>query len=184
METVSIAYGGQDFSFVTQSALFSPRGLDGGSKLLLESSQISSWAKTILDLGCGWGAMGIILAKLYPDKFVYLVDNDPVAIEFSKKNLELNGVKNAKVIKADVTYSSLPFRFDVVLSNPPWSKNVLVIPYLIRFVFDHLNPGGKFYLAVNRKYRTEISMEKFFGNVRTVKEVPPYKILESRKQGS
>lgn len=178
---ISVKHGDQDFVFETESSLFSPNQLDSGSRLLLNSVAPDS-AKSILDIGCGYGAIGIILARMHPDKFVFLVDNDPAAIETTKKNLELNGIKNAKVFKADVTYSTLPQKFDVALSNPPWSKNISVNPALVKFAFDNLNPGGIFAVVINKSFRLQDEMEKVFGNVEIAFEESLYKILLSRKR--
>lgn len=178
---ISVRYGDQDFVFETESSLFSPNQLDSGSRLLLNSIAIPESAKSILDIGCGYGAIGIILAKLHPDKFVFLIDNDPIAFETAKKNVELNGLKNAKVFKADVTYSTLPQKFGVALSNPPWSKNVSVNPALVKFAYDNLKPDGIFAAVINKSFRLQDEMEKTFGNVKVLSEESLFKILLSQK---
>ena len=178
---MKVIYKDIEFNFETHPRLFSPNQLDSGSKLLLDNITLSEKSKNIMDLGCGWGAVGIILAKLHPDKFFYLVDNDPLAIEIAKKNIVLNGIKNAKVFKADVTYSTLPFKVDVVVSNPPWDKNQSVIPALVKFSYDHLNPPGDLFVVINQSFRTEDQMEKIFGQVEKIAETLPYKILHSCK---
>lgn len=171
----------QEFSFETADTLFSPNQFDSGSRLLLDSVTISTSAKTILDIGCGWGGMGIVLAKMHPNKFVFLVDNDPTAIEISKQNIMSNNISNAKVFKADVTYSTLPQKFDIALANPPWTKNVSVNPALVKFAYDNLNPNGIFAVVINKTFRMQDEMEKIFGNVDVISEHSSYKILRSIK---
>ncbi len=176
-----VRHGDQDFVFETESSLFSPNQLDSGSRLLLDSIAIPENAKSILDIGCGYGAIGIILAKLHPDKFVFLIDNDPIAFATAKKNVELNGLKNAKIFKSDVTYSTLPQKFDVALSNPPWSKNVSVNPALVKFAFENLNTNGIFASVINKSFCLQDEMEKVFGNVKMLCEESLFKILLSKK---
>ncbi len=180
MREIKVRCGGQEFQFATESSLFSPNQLDQGSRILLDSIRPAENIRTLLDLGCGWGAMGIILAKLYPDKFVYLLDNDPKALACTEKNLKLNLIKNAKVLKGDVTYSAFPQKFDLIITNPPWTKNISVIPFLVKFARHHLNENGAFYAVINSTYRLEDQMEKYFGNVSTVSEKLPYKVLRSQ----
>jgi len=168
-------YGGKN-SFLTDPKLFSPKQLDEGSRLLLESVTDSK-AKTVLDLGCGYGAMGIIYAKLRPESFVTLLDNDPRALELARENSILNQIKNVRIFKANITYATLPWKFDLILSNPPWSKSKSVIPKLLEFTHEHLAVGGKLYLVVNKTFRLDPSMEKIFGKVTTVSDCTPYKAL-------
>ena len=176
---ITVRFSGQEFRFVTDQALFSPRALDQGSRLLLEAIVVSEKARTSLDLGCGWGGMGIILARLNPDRFVYLADNDSVALGITKKNIFVNDVKNARGLKVDVTYQTLPQRFDLIVCNPPWAKNQSVVGKMIAFAHEHLSTNSTFALVINQKFQTSREIERVFRNVCVVCEVPPYKVLRS-----
>lgn len=180
METIKVGFGGKGFLFRTEKGVFSPNQLDLGSRVLLENAPE---AKYVLDLGCGYGAIGIIYANLHPESYVTLIDNDPSAIELAKENAKSNNVTNVKILKADVTYSTLPQEFDLVLSNPPWTKNRSVVPALINFAYQHLKDGGKFCLVINQSFRTEDLLLGTFGNEKQVASRPPYKILQAIKTG-
>lgn len=177
---ILVQFSEKEFTFFTEKEVFSPNQLDLGSRALLESI-IDCQAKQVLDLGCGYGAMGIIYAHFNPESFVTLLDNDPRALELTKKNGPLNGVKNIKPFKADVTYATLPWQFDLILSNPPWAQNRSVIPKLLEFAYNHLVPGGKFAVVINRTFQLEKPLQKIFGNVTTLLDRPPYKVLQSVK---
>lgn len=165
-----INFAGQDFIFETNPKLFSPNQLDAGSRLLLENIKDIKPGSKILDIGCGWGAMGIILAKLYPQAQVTLLDNDPLAIELTKTNIALNQIANAKTFKADVTRQTLSAQFDLVIANPPWNRKHSVMPKLISFALNHLEPSGKFYMVVNQTFKIDPVMKE-------VANQSPYKIL-------
>ena len=92
----SMALRGQNLRFRSTWGLFSPEGIDEGTRLLIEELEISEDA-TSLDLGCGYGPIGLVMAKLTPKGRVYMVDKNFVAVEYAKKNVELNGLKNCEV---------------------------------------------------------------------------------------
>ncbi|MBI4099839.1 class I SAM-dependent methyltransferase [Candidatus Microgenomates bacterium] len=173
---ILVEFGNQKFSFLTEPGVFSPNQLDLGSRVLLENLPEG---KNVLDLGCGYGAMGIIYAKLHPERFVTLLDNNLRAFELTKKNVLLNEVRNVKPFKADVTYSTLPWEFDLIFSNPPWAKSKSVLPKLFQFANNHLAVGGRFYVVVNKTFPTEDALREIFGKVVVVVEQSPYKVLQS-----
>src|SRR2546430_12058929 len=109
---------GFDLHLETQAGIFAHRGLDAGTRLLIETMRVSPTAR-VLDLGCGYGAIGIVAAKLAGRGSAVLVDSDIRATRLAERNLGLNGVTNAEVILGDGV-RDLPrrSRFDVVASNP------------------------------------------------------------------
>lgn len=86
---------GENYVFETKTGLFSKDRIDDGTKLLIEKMQINP-TDTILDLGCGWGPIGIVVTKLANKGKVYMVDIDIRAIKYSQLNAELNNVKKLK----------------------------------------------------------------------------------------
>ena len=87
---------GVEFLFHSTWGLFSPRNVDEGSRLLIKHMQIEK-DNDCLDLGCGYGPIGLMMAKMAPEGEVYLVDKDYVAIEFAAKNVKLNNLNNCKI---------------------------------------------------------------------------------------
>lgn len=109
---------GIEFRFRTDRAVFSRERIDPGTRLLVEAMRIGR-ADTVLDLGCGYGVIGIVAARLAADGRVYLVDVNERAVELARANLELNGVHNAEVRAGDGTEPVAGIRFDTILMNPP-----------------------------------------------------------------
>lgn len=181
MAQIKTNFLGQDFVFNTDQKLFSPNQIDPGSLLLLETVARLNLTGSLMDLGCGWGIMGIILAKLFPKTDVLLLDNDPLAILFAKENVVLNKVLNTHVFKADVIRTNPEKQFDLVVTNPPWAKSISVIPALINFAYQHLKIGGQFYMVINESFKTDVVIKTIFGNVSMPSSRSPYKILWSTK---
>ena len=171
---------GQNFCFQTEDNLFSPKKLDEGTKFLLESVSLSKTVTTILDYGCGWGAIGLVLAKINPNLQVVLVDDDPVAIKTVKANIILNNIRNVRVIPTSALGEAI--KFSAVFTNPPWHKNKTVIPALIQKSFDLLEPSGSFYMVISKQFNTQNLMQRTFGNVATLAKNSSYKILCSQKK--
>jgi 16S rRNA A1518/A1519 N6-dimethyltransferase RsmA/KsgA/DIM1 with predicted DNA glycosylase/AP lyase activity len=126
--------------------------------------------------------MGIIFAKFHQDSQVTMVDNNLEAVTLAKENTSLNQTKNTEVIKVDVARDNLDKKFDMALTNPPWTKNISVIPKLVQFALDHLKINGRFYLVINKTFRTEDIIESIFENVEVVAMKEPYKILMAVKK--
>jgi 16S rRNA (guanine1207-N2)-methyltransferase len=181
MAAITAHFQNQAFTFSTDSDVFSPGQLDVGSRLLLETVVAQEKPKSIIDIGGGYGAMGIILAKYFPDANVLMVDNNPAAVKLAKENAAVNLTANAKTEILDVTRQTIGQRFDLAVTNPPWTKNKSVIPGLVRFAFDHLLLGGKFYLVINQTFKTEDIVDSIFGNVELVATREPYKIIRATK---
>lgn len=178
---IDVDFAGEKFSFLTEKGVFSPGQLDLGSRILLETV-VDYEAKNVLDLGCGYGVIGIIFAKFHPESFVTLLDNDPMVLALARENAASNAVTNVRLFKADVTFQTVPQIFDLILCNPPWTKNRSVIPKLVKFAFDHLSDNGKFCLVINKTFRTEDFLAGTFGNFEIIADRPPYKILQATRR--
>lgn len=98
--TINTDFFNEHYIFETKPGLFSKDKIDRGSSFLLEKIKIKS-GDIVLDLGCGWGPIGIVTAKRFHPKMVYLVDTDIRAIKYCDINIKLNNVHNAKAILSD-----------------------------------------------------------------------------------
>lgn len=175
---INVTIFNRTFIFETDPALFSPKKLDDGTRLLLEKTIIPKSAKTILDFGCGWGAIGIIVAKTHPDLQVVMVDNDPLALKISKNNLALNQVNNVRLLPSHAL--SFSPQFSLILTNPPWHKNKSVIPQMIEQAYSLLEPGGQLYIIISRQYKTEELLKRRFANAKIIATSTSYKVLVSK----
>ena len=167
-----------DFVFHSTWGLFSPRAIDAGSRLLIRYMQINE-ADICLDLGCGYGPIGLTMAKLAPQGKVYMVDRDFVAVEYAKKNAELNGLANCEVLLSN-GFSYIPddLKFDVIASNLPAHVGKELLYLLLSDAKKHLNRHGRLYVVTIAGIRAFIKRNfmQVFGNYKKVKQGKSYTV--------
>lgn len=168
-------------SFLTDAGVFSKKMVDYGSQVLLKSLDVAK-GKTLLDVGCGYGPLGLTLAKVY-DLNVTLIDVNSRALELAEKNAEKNGV-SATILQSDV-YEAIEGSFDYVISNPPIRAGKSVVHEVITGAKEHLVDGGSLTIVIQKKQGAPSAkkrMEEVFGNCQIIKKDKGYYILESVKE--
>jgi 16S rRNA (guanine1207-N2)-methyltransferase len=168
--------------FLTASGVFSHRRVDTGTRVLIDSMLIPRVGR-VLDLGCGWGPIGISIAATHPETRVVMSDINRRAIWLAVENVKLNDV-DAEVMWGDLYDPVKHLKFDVVVSNPPISAGRDVNTRAISGACDILAPDGTLQLVVRSgKGHREISqiMERFFCNVEEVGKKSGYRVFLSRK---
>jgi len=144
--TIEVTLRGHAFRFVTGAGVFSREHVDRGTRLLIKHLAVGL-TDQVLDLGCGWGAVGVVAARLAPEGRITLVDVNQRAVDLARRNLALNAVANAEVLQGD-GFAPLPGRrFDVIALNPPIRAGLARVHELIEGARLHLAPGGRFYLV-------------------------------------
>lgn len=172
---------GQFLEFASSSGVFSKDKVDLGTLVLIDSLELPDSGE-VLDMGCGYGAIGVAIAKLYPALKVTMVDVNPSAVKLVRENIVRNGVQNAEVLHSDL-YSLLEGKvFDAIVSNPPLAAGYKTIFPMIEGAFSHLKEGG-FLQIVLRKGVNAIprKMEEVFKNVTTVSKKSGYRVFRSIK---
>ena len=137
---------GRLYRFRTERGVFSPDRIDPGTRLLIEGMTVHP-GETILDLGCGYGPIGIAAAPLAAPGRVYLTDVNGRAAELARENIRLNGIENAEVRVGDGLAPVADVWFDVILTNPPIRAGYTVVFPLLEGAVEHLKPGGRLYLV-------------------------------------
>jgi 16S rRNA (guanine1207-N2)-methyltransferase len=172
---------GFDLHLETQAGIFAHWGLDSGTRLLIEAMRVSPTAR-VLDLGCGYGAIGLVAAKLADRGSAVLVDSDIRATRLAERNLALNGVANAEVILGD-GLRDLPrrSRFDVVASNPPTHSGREVLDEFVAGAYSVLKPRGLLFMVVNRLLSLRNEVERVFGNVEIVARSGGFIVVRATK---
>ncbi|MFI3087327.1 class I SAM-dependent methyltransferase [Streptococcus sp. 2022WUSS037] len=168
-------------SFMTDAGVFSKKMVDYGSQVLLKTLDLAN-GKTLLDVGCGYGPLGLTLAKVY-DLDVTMIDVNSRALELAEKNAEKNGI-SATIFQSDV-YEAVEGTFDYVISNPPIRAGKSVVHEVITGAKDHLNTGGSLTIVIQKKQGAPSAkkrMEEVFGNCQILKKDKGYYILESVKE--
>jgi len=138
---------GMDFTFLANNGLFSCDKIDVASIILLEN--IPPLTGTLLDLGCGYGPIGVVLGKKNP-VHVTMSDVNRIALEYAAKNAKRNHV-NAKCVYSD-GFEALSYKHDNIVLNPPIHAGKDVIYRLYEGAARHLNPGGALYIVIQKKH--------------------------------
>ena len=166
----------QSLSYVTTWGLFSPRGIDEGTELLAKYLEVSPDA-VCLDLGCGYGPLGLTLAKLAPLGQVHLVDKDFVAVEYSERNAKLNDIDNAHCYLSNgFSHVDPSLKFDVIVSNIPAKIGGELLSIFLNDSYGRLNPGGKLYIVTisGLKDYMKRNLNEVFGNYDKLKQSRTY----------
>ncbi len=170
MNVLKIQIKGQGFSFETKGGVFSAKEVDPGTKLLASLLRPFGVARgdggqgRILDLGCGYGVLGIVAAKLNPEMEVVLSDDSLRATKMAQRNVELNKAKNARVVLSD-GFSNLEGKFDLILSNLPLGYGNELVEELIMDAAKHLKSEGEMWVVTQNRFKDLMRgwMEKYLG---------------------
>jgi len=168
----------QRFRFVTPSGVFSFGHIDKGSLLLVDSVSLDK--EKVLDFGCGWGFVGVVVKKVFSGIVVTMTDVNERALLYAEKNARGNRV-SVQVVQSDL-FSKLK-EFDAILVNPPMHAGREVCYSIIEEALKHLSSGGKLYLvAMHNKggAMLEKKMHDVFGNVETVGKKGGFRVYVSR----
>ncbi len=178
---VQLTMDGEVYEFETDAGVFSKQHLDSGSALLIRSAP--PLAGHAVDLGCGWGPVGIILARKNPGSRLSLVDVNERAVALAARNILQNGADNAQALVSD-GLSALSGPLDAVISNPPVRIGKQAMYHLFEQAHEKLRPGG-FLCIVIRKAQGAPSCKQFlselFGNCQTIARESGFHILLSVK---
>ncbi|MBN1460613.1 MAG: class I SAM-dependent methyltransferase [Armatimonadetes bacterium] len=161
---------GFDLRLVTEAGVFSRERVDRGTRLLIKHMEVQARDR-VLDLGCGYGVVGIVAALLAPEGWVTLVDVNRRAAELARQNLALNNIENAEVFQGDGFAPIGNRRFDLILLNPPIRAGLATLHRLLEEAADHLASAGRFYIVGRTKQgvvRLSQKMAEVFGTVEEV----------------
>lgn len=180
--TITYDFQGQHLTYTTDHGVFSRQRLDYGSRVLMDAIDIGN-AKSMLDVGCGYGTMGIALKSVHEDLQVLMTDVNKRAISLAKENIKCNNLEGIDVIESDV-YENVHDRYDLVISNPPIRAGKKVVSAIISGSYDHLNKGGRLVIVIQKKQGAPSAkklMEEIFGNATVINKKKGYYILQSYK---
>ena len=176
------------FEFITDNGVFSKSKVDFGTDLLLneflkKNRNLKSEGIKILDIGCGYGVVSVILKSFYPEASVTLSDVNERALELSEENLKKYNINGYEIIKSN-TFEKIEGKFDMILSNPPIRAGKDTIFKIYTEAYEHLNKDGEFYCVIQTKHGAKSTQKKLveiFGNCDTVTIDGGYRIFLSKK---
>lgn len=179
---IEIELSGIPLRFETAPELFSPAAVDRGTLAMLSQVDFSPEDR-VLDLGCGYGVVGILAAKLIGAGHVVLCDVSQQAVECARKNARLNGVPEADIRVSD-GYEHIPQHdFTLILSNPPYHTDFSVAKRFIEGGFQRLRVGGRMVLVTKRLEWYKNKLASTFGGVK-VREADGYCVFLAEKRES
>jgi 16S rRNA (guanine1207-N2)-methyltransferase len=147
--TVSYTLQGRSFSFIASSGIFAKQGLDAGSRMLINVLLQDTLSGTCLDLGCGYGPVGLTIASLNPKLTLTLADVNERAVIDARHNAQRLGLTNLQILTSD-GFQELTQNFDVIAFNPPIRAGKKTIYRLYQEAKQHLNPNGSLYLVIRK----------------------------------
>lgn len=179
----NICLRGIELTIVSESGVFSAKKLDKGTEVLAKYMIIEDGWK-ILDLGCGYGILGLIAARLAPKGYVVLTDINKRAVKLAKMNIKLNNIENAEVRCGDLYEPVKKEVFNTIISNPPISAGLKICYRIIEEAPEHLVEGGLLQLVARHRKGGKRLMEKMrevFKNCEIIAREAGYCIYVSKK---
>lgn len=180
MNAIYTTISGIDLHFVTAPSLFSPTRPDRGSLAMLSRITFQPSDK-ILDLGCGYGLMGIYAAKIIGADQIWMIDNDPIAVDCAIVNAAQNAVPDVNVILSDGFNRIRETNFTKILCNPPYHADFSVPKHFIEKAFNRLVMNGAMYVVTKRKPWYRNKLLSIFGNA-TIYEENSYLVFQATKR--
>lgn len=169
--------------FKTDNGVFSKREVDFGSRLLIETFEPPEIEGHILDVGCGYGPIGLSIAK-DTGRNVHMVDVNERALLLAKENAELNKIENASIYESDCLESVTRSDYAAILTNPPIRAGKKVVHQIFEQSYSRLKEGGELWVVIQKKQGSPSAIEKItdiFGQVNTVVKKKGYYILQAKK---
>jgi 16S rRNA G1207 methylase RsmC len=170
---------GRSFEFLTASSVFSKRRVDLGTRLLIESMVLPREG-CVLDIGCGYGAVGIVAASLNPKLRVVMTDVNMRAVRLARRNVELNKVESAEVRYGYFFEPVEDLVFNCVLSNPPISAGMETVKAIVKGAREVLADKGTFQMVIRSKVGSKALpaiFEETFGNVSVLARGSGFRVL-------
>jgi 16S rRNA (guanine1207-N2)-methyltransferase len=175
---------GKPFEFVTASSVFSTKRVDLGTRVLIEAMQLPEEG-CVLDIGCGYGAIGIAAAKFNPQLRVVMTDVNRRAVLLARQNAERNHARNVEAHQGNLYQPVQNQCFDCILSNPPVSAGMKTVLALIQGAPAFLSCGGTLQMVVRSKIGKKTLPNAFteaFGNCGILAIESGYRVLMGKKQ--
>jgi len=174
---------GKPMKFNSTWGLFSPEKLDEGSLMLLDHIEFRP-ADSSIDLGCGYGVLGMTAARECPEGQHLLIDKDFVAIEYAKKNCAVNNLTNTEVqLSNGFRHVDTKRKFDLVMSNLPAKASKEQHYLYLLDAYNAMTPGARFYVVTINGLREfmQRTFKEVFGNCDKLKQGKTYTITMAQK---
>ncbi|WP_125770395.1 class I SAM-dependent methyltransferase [Companilactobacillus furfuricola] len=183
LKTFDFTLRSHNLKFTSDSGVFSRQTIDFGSRVLIEAIDFSNVPNgDILDVGCGYGPIGLSLAKDQASRQVTMTDVNLRALDLAKKNAQTNQIDNVKIFESNM-YEQVDAKFALIVSNPPIRAGKEVVSGIISEASKYLLPSGEVWIVIQKKQGAPSAkklMKETYGNVEVVTRDKGYYILKSK----
>ena len=179
---ININFENQKISLYTDNGVFSKEHFDYGSKLLIKNFIKEEKKGRVLDLGCGYGVVGILLSN-NKNLFIDMVDVNIRAIELSKENIKLNNVENANCFESDI-YSEITEKYDYIITNPPIRAGKEIIRKFLFEAKENLKESGEVWFVMRKDHGVKSMVKELEKNysVKIIDKDKGFYIVQLKKQ--
>ena len=166
------------FTFYTDNGVFSKKGLDFGSRALIESLLDCDIRGNVLDVGCGYGVIGIILSSFF-EVSCDMIDINKRAIHLADMNIKENNVKNIHSFYSNI-YDSIDKKYDFIITNPPIRAGKKIVYDILFNAKKYLVPGGQLYFVMNKDQGAKSAIKdlSFVGVVEVIKKSKGFYVIK------
>ncbi len=179
---IEYVINGKNLSFISDNGVFSKQHIDIATNFMLTVLMKEKIEGTLLDVGCGYGVIGITLAKCFSVD-VTMLDINERALELAKKNCMRNGETTVKIVNSN-GFENIEDQFNVIVTNPPIRAGKSVIYQIYKDSYEHLVKGGAFYLVINKKHgapSTKDFLTQLFGNCEVLDHKAGFQVMKCVK---
>lgn len=172
------------YTFTSDVGVFSKNEVDFGTRLLIEQFELPNVRGNLLDLGCGYGPIGIVLADQYKDRTIVMADINERALSLAEKNAQVNRLTNTIFTQSDGFSNLNNFTFAAILMNPPIRAGKKIVHQMFEDSKRALKGGGELWVVIQKKQgapSAQKKMKETFGNLTVVARKKGYYILKSLK---
>ena len=180
---VEVALPGRTLRLTSAWGLFSAKGIDEGTALLLGELMALPPAPRVLDFGCGYGALGLTLAALWPEAEVALIDKDVLAVEACAGNIAAAGLTNARASLSPGFRDAPPGPYDLIVSNLPAQAGNEALDAILLGAWERLAPSGSLVVVTVNGLRRYVRrrLEAVFGNYHKARQGPRHTVAEGMR---
>lgn len=172
LKKVMVKVSDKTFNFYTDLGVFSKKGLDFGSRTLIDTLLKENLEGKVLDVGCGYGCIGIILSSFFHIE-TDMIDINRRAIHLAKRNIKENDLNNIEVFESNI-YSNVKEKYDCIITNPPIRAGKKVVYEILFNSKDYLKENGTLYFVINKD-------QGALSTIEDLKEIAKVNILEKNK---
>src|SRR5699024_178560 len=176
-------FEGKTFRFISSTGVFSKERIDFGSRTLIDAFELPQVSGGVLDLGCGYGPIGLLLASKFSERHFTMVDVNERAIELAKENARNNEVDNVTILKSDGLQNVNHEKYAAILTNPPIRRGKKVIYELFKQSKSALEEDGELWVVIQKKQGAPSAikfLETLFNRVEVVQKKKGYYIIVAK----